>query len=521
MPEPISFLGGLEFDFKKPDYAAIYKLRAERIAAIRAKPENLIRIKEFYANNPVNFIMDFGMTSDPRNAEVGLPVTIPFILFPHQIDFVNWVVERWRNKEDGLTEKSRDMGVSWLCVAIAVWFFLFHKGSIIGFGSRKQEYVDKSGDPKSLFWKIRQFIELLPEEFKPEGYNENKHALHMRIINPENGAAIVGEAGENIGRGARTSVYFMDEAAFFDQPDSIDAALSQTSNCKINVSTPNGNGNPFYRKRHGGKMPIFTFHWTNDPRKDEKWYQDQKNKYDAVIVAQEIDIDYNASVADSFINGDDIMTAMKTQPMDIEVVGPWIVGVDAAHFGDDLSIIHSRRGRFNMPQKTFAKIDGQQLAGAVIDHCNDLSRAGTEVAMIVIELDGPGVSCYDHLKYSKYASKVRGIHTGQRLKDNKNYNLKAKLWRDARDYISDGPIVLPNDPALKSELASVKYTYRDGLLLMQSKKEYKGIYGKSPDKADAFVLTHFQGMKPPPLVDESGKKKIIYANGQRSLGWMG
>ena len=238
-------------------------------------------------------------------------------------------------------------------------------------------------------------------------------------------------------------------------------------------------------------------------------------------MAQEIDIDYNASVADSFINGDDIMTAMKTQPMDIEVVGPWIVGVDAAHFGDDLSVLHARRGRFNMPQKTFAKIDGQQLAGAVTDYCDTLARAGTEVAMIVIELDGPGVSCYDHLKYSKYASKVRGIHTGQRLKDNKNYNLKAKLWRDGRDYISDGPVVFPNDSALKSELASVKYTYRDGLLLMQSKKEYKAIYGKSSDKADAFILTMYQGMKLPQTIEKVAKERIVSSNGQRSLSWMG
>ena len=39
--------------------------------------------------------------------------------------------------------------------------------------------------------------------------------------------------------------------------------LSQTSNCKIDVATPNGNGNPFYNQRHSGKVTVFTFHWSH------------------------------------------------------------------------------------------------------------------------------------------------------------------------------------------------------------------------------------------------------------------
>ena len=55
---------------------------------------------------------------------------------------------RWKGREDGLVEKSRDMGVSWLCVATAIWMWTFHEGAVVGFGSRKEDYVDKLGDPK-------------------------------------------------------------------------------------------------------------------------------------------------------------------------------------------------------------------------------------------------------------------------------------------------------------------------------------------------------------------------------------
>jgi hypothetical protein len=210
---------------------------------------------------------DWGMTFDPRNPEIGLPAQMPFLLFPKQREFIGWLFERWQAREDGLAEKSRDMGLSWLCVGFAVWMFLFWPGTVVGFGSRKEEYVDDLSDPKSLFWKIRNFIALLPEEFQPAGWNEKKHAPYMAAVNPENGSRIVGEAGDNIGRGARTSIYFKDESAFYERPEKIDAALSQTSNCKIDVSTPNGEGNPFARKRKSGKVKVFTFHWRDDPRK--------------------------------------------------------------------------------------------------------------------------------------------------------------------------------------------------------------------------------------------------------------
>lgn len=480
------------FDFKAPDYERVYQLRAERLERIRSEPEILAGLKEHYRDNPVDFINDWGMTFDPRNAEVGLPTTIPFLLFPRQEEFVRWVVERWRGREDGLTEKSRDMGISWLCVALAVWMWTFHPGTVIGFGSRKEEYVDKIGDPKSLFWKVRQYIQMLPKEFRPKGYDEGKHAPHMRIVNPETGSAIVGEAGDNIGRGNRTSVYFKDESAFYEHPEAIDAALSQTSNCKIDVSTVNGNGNPFYRKRHGGRIKVFTFHWRQDPRKSDEWYAKQKATLDPVIVAQEIDIDYNASATDAWISGELVSAAQRIGPADVQPVGKWVVAVDAAHFGDDESVIHKRKGRLNLPQVTRRGLDGVQLAGVVESECNDLVAAGGQIGAIVIELDGPGVSCYDQLRQGKYQDKVHGIHTGARQSDDKNYNLKAKLWRAARDYLADAPVCLDPDPELKSQLASVKYKYKDGLLLMQSKKEYKSEFGKSPDRADAFVLSHLE-----------------------------
>ena len=485
------------WDWRNPDYEEIFRRRNQAIASLRANPGSVAGLKDHYRDHPVDFISHWGMTFDPRNAEIGLPTVVPFVLFPKQAEFVEWTIAKWRNREDGLAEKSRDMGVSWLCVAIAVWMWLYQPGVVVGFGSRKEEYVDKLGDPKSLFWKARQFIALLPPEFCPVGWNEAKYAPHMRILNPENGSAIVGEAGDNIGRGNRTSIYFKDESAFYERPEAIDAALSQTSNCKIDVSTPNGAGNPFYRKRHGGKIPVFTFHWHDDPRKDEAWYRKQKETLDPVIVAQEIDIDYTASVSDVWIVGNLVTEAQDIGPADIDPVGRWIVSIDAAHYGDDESVIHFRKGRLNLPQICVRKLDGPALAARVEDEIANILTYDDDdgLGAIVIELDGPGVSCYDQLKKGRYAKKVQGVHTGARVSDGRNWNVRAQMWRGARDYLANTPCSLHDDPEIRAQLTSVKYKYKDGLLLMQSKKEYKAEYGKSPDRADAFVLSFAASFK--------------------------
>ena len=335
----------MDFDWKNPDYLPIYIQRKRLIKKLRDKEVHRGNLKEFYKTHPVEFISTFGMTFDPRNVEVGLPATMPFIMFPKQDEFILWLYERWQSRGDGLAEKSRDMGISWLCVAFAVWMWVFYPGSVIGFGSRKESYVDDSSDPKSLFWKIRFFIAKLPREFRPDGYSEKTHAPFMKISNPENGAMIVGEAGDNIGRGNRTSIYFKDESAFYERPDKIDAALSQTSNCKIDVSTPNGIGNPFYRKRHGGKIPIFTFNWRDDPRKGDDWYAKQVNDMDAVHVAQEIDINYSASVEGVLIPNIWVMAAVDAhKKLNIEPSGIHSGSLDVADEGRDANAFCGAHG---------------------------------------------------------------------------------------------------------------------------------------------------------------------------------
>lgn len=333
------------FDFKNPDYRQVIEWRTENLNRLRQQPEALPALRHYYKHNPAQFIIDWGCTSDPRNAADGRPVTLPFFLFPRQEEFVHWTMERWLNKEPGIVEKSREMGISWVSMALCVTLCLFYDGLVAGVGSRKEEYVDKRGDPKSLLFKAREFILNLPQEFRP-GYRENIHAPFMRIELPHTGAVITGESGDNLGRGSRTSLFIVDEAAWLPRPEIVDAALSQTTNCRIDVSTPNGTNNSFARKRFGGKIPVFTFHWRDDPRKDDAWYQKQINSIDdPTIIAQEIDLDYSGSVDNVVIPSAWVQSAIDAHiKLGIEISGQRLGALDVADQGRDKNAFCGRHG---------------------------------------------------------------------------------------------------------------------------------------------------------------------------------
>lgn len=329
-------LGPPAFDWRNPDYDSVFAERIARLQRLRSDRGMLKPLLAWYGENPGDLINDWGMTFDPRNIERGLPARIPFVLFPRQREFCEFMVRKWRASEPGLVEKSRDMGMSWLVVGAGTAMCVCHSGFSVGYGSRKEEYVDHSSDPKSLFWKAREFIAGLPSELRGGWTRRKECSAHMRLTFPETGSTMTGEAGDNIGRGDRASIYMVDEAAHLERPMLIEASLSQTTNCRIDLSSVNGLGNPFEQKRHGGKIEVFIFDWRDDPRKDDAWYQKQVDELDPVVLAQEVDRDYAASVEGVIIPSAWVRSALDAHlVLGIRVTGQRLAAFDVADEGVD------------------------------------------------------------------------------------------------------------------------------------------------------------------------------------------
>jgi len=495
------------FDWRQLDYSEVYEFRREALIKLRQNPNALGKLKEYYATNWVDFINDWGMTYDPRKATQKYS---PFILFPRQEEFVRWVFSLYTDGRRGLGEKSRDVGFTWLCAACAACVWLYYPHSVIGFGSRKKELVDNGeADPDSIFWKVRAFIDYLPAEFLPQNHTAGRK--WGTVPNPENRSVIKGEIGDEIGRGGRAGLYIVDEFAHLEHPDMAESALSANTDCRIYISTVNGVGNLFYRLRHF--LPsdqIFVFDWKDDPRKrlnpdippeQEEWYKKQKRELLPTTLASQVDRNYSASVSNTFVDQEKLLEGTRRRPGSIQQPPstPWRIGVDAAGMGNDDIVIWARRGRINLEPERYQKLDGVQLASLIEQKVNKLLLTGA-VELIAIERDGPGGSAADQLKYGPYASITRAVHTGAKLSDGKHYNLRAYIHSQAGEYIEEQEISLPDNPTFVAQATAIQHEYKGGLLLIESKEDYRARFAmgrskaekkasKSPDHWDAFVLT--------------------------------
>jgi|HubBroStandDraft_5_1064220.scaffolds.fasta_scaffold46706_1 phage terminase large subunit len=258
-------------------------------------------------------------TFNPKNATKAMPALLPFDLFPRQRELAMFIDDRLAAQEDGLVDKSREMGFTWVCAAKASHKWLYVDGFKTTFGSRKAELVDKIGDPDSIFEKVRILLRYLPPWMKPRGYKPRLHDKEMLLINPKNENTIRGEAGDEMGRGGRSSLYVVDEAAFLERAERVDASTSANVETRIWGSTVNGPGGMFARKRHDGSMrpdQIFTMHYSMDPRPETPArIARMKAKLEPHTFASEYEIDYSASVEGICIPGHHVTSA--TQILDL------------------------------------------------------------------------------------------------------------------------------------------------------------------------------------------------------------
>jgi len=337
-----------QFNWRDPDYADVYRKRASRLAKLRADPKLLALVKMHYARNAAEFIDDWSVTVDPRVK--GRSPLMPFLLFPRQVEAVHWIDERYAqtdpSKAPGVMVKSRDVGASWLCAAWAATKCLFTSQFLVGFGSAIKDKVDNGGDPDSIFFKIRMFLEYLPPEFKG-GWDIKRDSSDMRILFPATGSSIIGACGDTIGRGGRKSVWFIDESAHLEHPEKVDANLVAAADCRIDVSSVNGTANPFaILARSIDPAQRFDFSWRDDPRKDDEWAAAKQKTIDPKIWNQEYLCDFNALVDGIIISSEmvDAAIGLHLRRPDIDFSGPRHSAFDIADQGRDKCALGSRSG---------------------------------------------------------------------------------------------------------------------------------------------------------------------------------
>ncbi len=221
------------------------------------------------AADPIFYINGFLYTYDPRLQPY---CRVPFILYPFQRDGILETFEAIGN-EDLLIEKSRDMGASWL--AVVAFEYLWHFKTLLSFlvVSSKEEFVDKSGNPKTLFWKIDFIHKNLPSWLMPKGYKLGDHRTKLHMENPATGSVIDGESttGE-VARGDRRTAALFDEFAKVEQGHKVLSSTRDVTKSRLFNSTPAGINNAYYTLRQTDIRRL-RFFWTEHPEKSKGLYR--------------------------------------------------------------------------------------------------------------------------------------------------------------------------------------------------------------------------------------------------------
>lgn len=184
---------------------------------------------------------------------------------------------------------------------------------------------------------------------------------------------------------------------------------------------------------------------------------------------------------------------------DVDPIQEWapVWGLDVARFGNDRTALAKRRANVLLePVKVWQQMDTMQVAGAVAMEFAKTAPVNRP-AEIMVDVIGIGAGVYDRLR--EQGLPVRAVNVGESPASGKDryMRLRDELWFRAREWFQGRACRIPDDSDLIAELTAPLYSFTSsGKVLVESKDEMRARGMRSPDIADAFILTMAGGLHP-------------------------
>lgn len=348
--------------------------------------------------------------------------TIPFQTYSFQDDCVKQFVDHRFN----IILKSRQLGLSTLTAAYAVWLALFYKDKNV------LVIATKLSVAMNFIKKVKTAIQGLPKWLiLPEITGNNKQSIEF-----SNGSTIKAiPTSDDAGRSEALSLLIVDEAAFVRNFDELWMGLYPTLSTggrAIVLSTPNGVGGQYYDiymkavSKENEFNPI-KLQWDVHPERDDVWFEKECKNLSEKQIAQELLCDFAAS-GDTFLTTQDIEYLRVSVSTPIDRWGPemgvwvwkycltdhqYIISADIARGdGKDYSTFHvidisesevvaEYKGK--VPPDQFALLlneAGMRYNKALL--CPESNTYGYAVLMKLFELRYPNI--YFEKEKDKYAA---------------------------------------------------------------------------------------------------------------------
>jgi hypothetical protein len=186
-----------------------------------------------------------------------------------------------------------------------------------------------------------------------------------------------------------------------------------------------------------------------------------------------------------------VMSAIGRDVSSLNYYPVW--GVDVARFGDDRTALAKRQAnRLLEPIRYWSGTDLMVTAGRIKAEYDE-TPYDMRPREILIDAIGLGAGVYDRCK--EVGLPVRAINVGEAAATRENcMRLRDELWFKGREWFQDRTCSLPQDEALIAELTAPTYSFSStGKMVVESKADMKKRGLRSPDLADAFLLTFAGG----------------------------
>jgi len=253
------------------------RFRRDVLELARTDPAEARNIRKMCAEDLLFYVNTFCWTYAPK-MHPDTPV-MPFITYEEfQDEAMLSIGDCIQVGRDFSMPKSRDMGASWMGLTVFEWFWHFREHQSFLVISRNEKYVDDSGNPKTLFWKIDFLHKNQPRWLLPTGRwlgDKDPARRQLHLSNADNSSVIDGESTTgDAGRGDRRTAMFIDEHAAFELNDGFRVlrATRDTTNCRGFNSTPQGAANAFFEVVHHTAARQIRLHWSSHPEKNEGLY---------------------------------------------------------------------------------------------------------------------------------------------------------------------------------------------------------------------------------------------------------
>jgi len=315
-----------------------------------------------------------------------------------------------------------------------------------------------------------------------------------RTSRPERPEALQGFHSENI-------LFLIDEASGVSDNvfEVAEGALSTDGAFVVMAANPTRQSGYFFDSHHKMRSAWAALHWNGEdsPRVSRTYIENMEKKYGRHSPV------FKVRVLGEFVGAADgvisleLCEAARIRDVDVNEAAPVVWGVDVARFGDDSSALAKRKGNHQIdPVREWWGKDTMQTVGIVKAEWDKATEHDRPQA-INVDVIGIGAGVVDRLK--EMGLPAVGVNVAETEAVNENderqfSRLRDQLWWQGREWLEARDCKLADDDETIAELTTPVYSIlSNGRIKVEGKDEMKKRGVKSPNRADAWLLTFYEG----------------------------